>query len=736
LVECRFIGDTTGTNRLVSVDGGGLTIQAPAALCMTNDTRSPDNLGPRSAVDARANDARGADVRVADSGFMPPQDIDNVLPAGYAMHEFVIEQLIGEGGFGIVYLARDTQLQRTVAIKEYMPASLAYRQADLGVVVRSQRQRETFVLGMRSFVNEARMLASFDHPALVKVYRFWEGNGTAYMVMPYYEGITLKQWLLDRHEMPDESWLKRMLQPLLEALALIHADHCYHRDIAPDNILLLSGERPLLLDFGAARRVIGDVTQTLTVILKPGYAPIEQYAEVPSLKQGPWTDVYALCAVLYAAITGRAPPPSVGRMITDDMPRAVDVAEGRYSSAFLAAIDRGLAVNPSDRPQSMQQLRELFFPSTRLTPSGFFGSDDPHVTVIKPASGSAGAKPPVAGKASSAAAPAVQSLHDDQPTIIPPRDKPGTAAAPWDTDAHAHSATAPLQEPVATRPGEFAPAVAVAPRRPWMAIGVGAATLLIVAWWLMTLWQRPAPAQTPAAAGGSAAMAPAASAAGAVIVDARPGAVPADTAVAGPAAPSSAAAVSPAPPTAAPAPAADTTEPRGEFSAVAAVEDIVRHADPLFGVNALPDKSPVRIDRDRLQFRVKSSRPGYLYVYLAGTDRSHFYLLFPNKADRNNRVQADRQVILPRANWQITAGGPPGVNHLVAVVTPQPLNLESLPLKPVSEFAEFDMEAARRLWTQRTEPGSPFLGTAKCPAADPGCSHGYGAALVRIEEVQ
>ncbi len=292
------------------------------------------------------------------------------LPVGQALQEFVIEGLVGEGGFGIVYLARDTRLDRVVALKEYMPTNLAQRGNDRSVSVRSERYRETFVLGLRSFVNEAKLLASFDHPSLVKVYRFWEENGTAYMVMPFYEGPTLRQHLATLAQPPDEAWLRALLAPLIDALELIHNDHCWHRDIAPDNILLLAPAktqagpaaalRPLLLDFGAARRVIGDVTHNLTVILKPGYAPIEQYAESESMRQGAWTDVYALCAVLYCAITGRAPVPSVSRIIADDMVSAVQAGAGRYSQAFLAAIDAGLAVRPDARPQSMAQLRERF----------------------------------------------------------------------------------------------------------------------------------------------------------------------------------------------------------------------------------------------------------------------------------------------------------------------------------------------------------------------------------------
>ena len=242
----------------------------------------------------------------------------NALPVGAKLGEFEILDLVGEGGFGIVYLAQDHSLHRKVALKEYMPALLASRGRDASVAVRSERQRETFDIGLRSFVNEARMLASFDHPALIKVYRFWEANGTAYMVMPFLSGITLQDALKQRGEAPSEVWIRGLLSPLMEALAVLHDDKVYHRDIAPDNIMLLAGDRPMLLDFGAARRVISDMTHALTVILKPGYAPIEQYADMPGMKQGPWTDVYALAAVVYFMILKRKPPPAVGRLMEDN----------------------------------------------------------------------------------------------------------------------------------------------------------------------------------------------------------------------------------------------------------------------------------------------------------------------------------------------------------------------------------------------------------------------------------
>jgi hypothetical protein len=310
----------------------------------------------------------------------PPQreDMGNGLPVGTRLGEFELTSVLGEGGFGIVYLATDHSLQRRVAIKEYMPSALAARTASSQVQVKSERYRETFEAGRRSFINEARLLAQFDHPSLVKVYRFWEANGTAYMVMPFYEGRTLRDTLRGMRSPPDEAWLRALLLPLTEALAVIHAEKCYHRDIAPDNVMMLAGsQRPLLLDFGAARRVIGDMTQALTVILKPGYAPLEQYAEIPGQKQGPWTDIYALAAVVHYAVMGKTPPPSVGRLLNDTYVPLVQAAAGRYSEPFLAAIDSALAVRPELRTQSVAALRrDLGLGEVAV---------DPHTTRLLPA---------------------------------------------------------------------------------------------------------------------------------------------------------------------------------------------------------------------------------------------------------------------------------------------------------------------------------------------------------------
>jgi serine/threonine protein kinase len=285
--------------------------------------------------------------------------LGHTLPLGTRLRDYEITGLIGEGGFGIVYLAWDHSLQRKVAVKEYMPASMASRvSGSSAIVVKSDRHLDTFKAGLKSFVNEARLLARFDHPSLVKVYRFWEENGTAYMVMPFYEGPTLKTALAELGHVPSEGELRAWLNPLLDALTVMHAAQCFHRDIAPDNILLTK-RGPLLLDFGAARRVIGDMTHALTVVLKPGYAPIEQYGDVASMTQGAWTDLYALACVVYYAITGKTPMSSVERLMDDRLEPIAAVAAGRYSGAFLRAIDAALAVRPQDRPQNEARFRAL-----------------------------------------------------------------------------------------------------------------------------------------------------------------------------------------------------------------------------------------------------------------------------------------------------------------------------------------------------------------------------------------
>jgi len=348
--------------------------------------------------------------------------LGHTLPEGTIIGGLEITGLIGEGGFGIVYLANDSGLQRQVAVKEYMPSSLAARASgSMDVQVKSERHADTFKAGLKSFVNEARLLAKFDHDSLVKVYRFWEANGTAYMAMPYYEGPTLKRALAEMKQPPDEAQLRAWLHPILDALAVMHHAHCFHRDIAPDNILL-TASGPLLLDFGAARRVIGDMTHALTVVLKPGYAPIEQYGDSPNMAQGAWTDLYALACVVYYAITGKAPMSSVERLMGDRLQPLSRIAAGRYSEGFLHSIDAALGVRPQERPQDVAQFRALL--DAGLAPSA------PAAAPKGPALPSGLAAPPREPGQKTAQLHAEERTHPTPPPAVPRPAPPPPAPAP------------------------------------------------------------------------------------------------------------------------------------------------------------------------------------------------------------------------------------------------------------------------------------------------------------------
>ncbi|QYF92514.1 protein kinase [Massilia sp. PAMC28688] len=299
---------------------------------------------------------------------------ENCLPIGTRLHDFEITGVLGEGGFGIVYIAFDHSLQRHVAIKEYMPGVLATRADDHSILVRAERHQETFNVGLKSFINEARFLAQFDHPSLVKVYRFWEQNQTAYTAMQYYDGQTIKDIVTHAPEVVNEAWCRKILQQILEALEMLYTMRILHRDVSPDNIIVQENGDAVLLDFGSARQIIGDRTRGLTVILKPGYAPVEQYAGDASLDQGAYTDIYSLSAVIYYAIMKEPPATSIARMVKDPIaPLAVRGVDG-YSTEFLAAIDKGLAVMAHERPQTIDAFRELLgiksSGAPRVRPSG------------------------------------------------------------------------------------------------------------------------------------------------------------------------------------------------------------------------------------------------------------------------------------------------------------------------------------------------------------------------------
>ena len=282
----------------------------------------------------------------------------NSLPSGYRFNEFEIQEAIGEGGFGIVYRAYDHQLERTIAIKEYMPTSLAKRNDDLSIGLRGERFGKTFQAGLNSFIQEARLLAR-SHPGLLHVLRFWEENGTAYMGTQFYSGTTLKNLQAQQPEKIDEAWIRRLLPPLFSAINTIHQEGYLHRDISLDNIQIQESQLPVLLDFGSARKEIGNLSDETEIMLKPGFAPIEQYTENSDGEQGPWTDIYALGAVLHTLIVGSPPPVSVVRSIEDSYQPLAERRPAGYSPELLRTVDRALALKPEDRPQTIDEMAEL-----------------------------------------------------------------------------------------------------------------------------------------------------------------------------------------------------------------------------------------------------------------------------------------------------------------------------------------------------------------------------------------
>ena len=281
----------------------------------------------------------------------------NALPRGYRLREYELVRVLGLGGFGMTYLGFDHNLDKAVAIKEYLPSDIATRTADHSVSPQASDFRGDFQWGLERFLDEARTLARFDHRHIIKVYRFFEAHGTAYLVMEYAEGETLSAYLTSKGTL-SEAELKGILYPLLDALAVIHRADFLHRDIKPGNIVLRDADgSPVLLDFGSARQAIGAKSRSVTSIVTPGYAPIEQYSSRG--RQGAWTDIYALGGVCYRALTGQVPDDATDRLRDDPLVPVSQRCAGRVSGAFLSAIDGALSVDEGDRPQSIGAWREV-----------------------------------------------------------------------------------------------------------------------------------------------------------------------------------------------------------------------------------------------------------------------------------------------------------------------------------------------------------------------------------------
>ncbi len=279
--------------------------------------------------------------------------VPHALRSGHQILEYVVERTLGGGGFGITYLARDANLNLTVAVKEYLPADMATRAADGSVQPIGGSTEEQFRWGLERFLDEARALATFRHPNIVRVLRYFPANGTAYIVMEYESGESLKQWR-PRHAPVDHGRLMVLIRPLLDGLEMIHKAGFLHRDIKPDNIYVRADGTPVLIDFGAARRTTGQ--RDMTSIVSPGFAPFEQYHSQGN--QGPWTDLYSLAAVMYWLVSGQKPLESASRLRQDAMLPATRVARhDLIGESVLLAIDWALNPDEGRRPQSVAEFR-------------------------------------------------------------------------------------------------------------------------------------------------------------------------------------------------------------------------------------------------------------------------------------------------------------------------------------------------------------------------------------------
>lgn len=292
--------------------------------------------------------------------------VSNALPIGYRFNEFEITGVVGGGGFGIVYRAWDYQLERTIAIKEFMPASLAVRNADLKLALRSGHVSKAFQAGLNSFIQEARLLARFNHPNLLHVLRFWVQNDTAYMGTIFYSGSTLSHFQANHPQAINEQWIRELLPPLMGAINTLHQEGYLHRDISLDNIQIQDDGVPVLLDFGSARRTIGNLADETETMLRPGFAPIEQYTDNNESEQGPWSDIYALGAVLHTLITGSTPPVSVVRSIEENYKPLAERNIQGYGLPLLQAIDKALSLQIEQRPQTMAEFATLLQLSASL----------------------------------------------------------------------------------------------------------------------------------------------------------------------------------------------------------------------------------------------------------------------------------------------------------------------------------------------------------------------------------
>ena len=291
----------------------------------------------------------------------------SLLPPGTKVDQYVINSVLGRGGFGITYLVRDEGLDKDFALKEFFPEDLVRREGTSIRFTAKPNSESDYRWGLRKFHDEARLLAQFHHANIVNVRRVFEANNSAYMLLDFVKGGTLEQWLQKLDSPPTQEELDLITAPLLSALELVHANRTWHLDISPENVMIRAADgAPILLDFGASRFEIKQHSQLVSaLVFKSGYSAPEQYTSNAD-RYGPWTDIYAFAATLYRAIAGSRPTEATSRQLRDEQKPVALVAKARYREKFLKAIDWAMKLLPDERPQSIREWRQSLLEGSQV----------------------------------------------------------------------------------------------------------------------------------------------------------------------------------------------------------------------------------------------------------------------------------------------------------------------------------------------------------------------------------
>lgn len=676
----------------------------------------------------------------------------DTLPLGTVIGEFEIRKVLGQGGFGIVYEAYEAMLDRRVALKEYFLQGFSRREG-LEVHPADADSVEMFGSGMTRFIREARLLSMLNERtradgSLVAVYRVFQAQRTAFMAMKLYEGQTMRQTVLGAPEKVDEAWLISLLQRMLDALHALHSlpgENLVHRDVSPDNIIIQPDGRPVLLDFGATKKASDAQT---SLIYKPGYSPIEQYTD--AIKQGPWTDLYALSGVAYFAIARQSPLPAVDRYAGAVFVTASEKGAGRFSPEFLALVDQGMSIMPEQRFQSAESMRAALsaLPAaqagggthTRTAVSFTRAAGAPTATFVAP--------PPTMPltEADQGMAP------DDDATKVQPPVGNDAPTRTWGSSAtsapgpknHAGPATRPPSHPgPATRPphntgpltrppnlhgldSDSASTPLLARRSTQLAAGGVIVLAAAAAAWIYHPWSRDNGQGQGQGQGQIGGVDPAASAAEAASASRAASVAQAASAASAVADAASVAGVKASSPDI-PASSAQGNPPDRVpgLACSAAAADWACVLEGLAKLSSAPGGVALRVSPasaklgDAITLDINPSSDGVLQILsVDDSPTAKLAVAFPNAEDSNNRVKGGKALQLPRRPvWDIVARPPKGRSWMIAVVSSEPIKL------PANLRTGLSLKDAVRAFAE----GQPhrLLGVPECtagnPAGSPGC---------------